>query len=140
MAKSLSNAKTGKERIKHIGRIGRAYPLAKPFCRCANAICKENEVGEWGSGGVRKWRNGGEERSGLDKRRRVAPKGRVGIARLGRLALEFRGNCAAERIKPLARLRADRNNSDGCCSRYRSTALRPKTMASRFLLSSDCRA
>ena len=132
MAKSLSNAKTGKERIKHIGRIGRAYPLAKPFCRCANAICKENEVGEWG--------RGGEERSGLDKRRRIAPKGRIGIARLSGLAFEFRGNCAAERIKPLARLRADRNNSDGCCSRYRSTALRPKTMASRFLLSSDCRA
>ena len=106
MAKSLSNAKTGKESIKHIGRIGRAYPLAKPFCRCANAICKENEVGEWGSGGVRKWRSGGEERSGLDKRRRVAPKGRVGIARLGRLALEFHGNCAAERIKPLTCLRA----------------------------------
>ena len=132
MAKSLSNAKTGKESIKHIGRVGRAYRLAKPSCRRANTICKKNEVGER--------RSGGEERSGLDKRRRIAPKGRIGIARLGRLALEFRGNCAAERVKPLARLRADRNNSEGCCSRYRSTALRPKTMASRFLLSSDCRA
>ena len=93
MAKSLSNAKTGKESIKHIGRVGRAYRLAKPSCRRANTICKKNEVGER--------RSGGEERAGLNKRRRVAPKGRVGIARLGRLALEFRGNCAAERIKPL---------------------------------------
>ena len=75
MAKSLSNAKTGKESIKHIGRVGRAYRLAKPFCRCANAICKENEVGEWGSGGVRKWRSGGEERSGLDEGRCVTHKG-----------------------------------------------------------------
>ena len=154
MAKSLSNAETGKESVEEIGRVCRAYRLAKPSCRRANTICKKNEVGEWGSGG--------EERSGLDKRRRIAPKGRIGIARLSGLAFEFRGNCAAERIKPLARLGADRNNSDGCCSRAdacapcgfgyaesslrcaavhsRSTALRPKTMASRFLLSSDCRA
>ena len=75
MAKSLSNAKTGKEGIKHIGRVGRAYRLAKPFCRRANAVCEKDEVGERGSGGVGEWRSWGEERSGLDEGRCVTHKG-----------------------------------------------------------------
>ena len=106
MAKSLSNAETGKESVEEIGRVCRAYRLAKPSCRRANTICKKNEVGER--------RSGGEERSGLDKRRRIAPKGRIGIARLSGLAFEFRGNCAAERRKTFACLRTD---GEGACAR-----------------------
>lgn len=67
MAKSLSNAETGKESVEEIGRVCRAYRLAKPSCRRANTICKKNEVGEW--------RSGGEERSGLDEGRCVTHKG-----------------------------------------------------------------
>ena len=75
MAKSLSNAETGKESVEEIGRVCRAYRLAKPSCRRANTICKKNEVGERGSGGVGEWRSWGEERAGLNKRRRVTRKG-----------------------------------------------------------------
>ena len=99
-AKSLTYAKTGKESVEHVGRVGRAYGRAQSFGRRTDAICKQNKIG-------REWGSGGEERSRLDQGRRVAANGRIGVAWLGRLALEFRGNCAAERIKPLARLRAD---------------------------------
>jgi len=108
MAKSLSNAKTGKESIKHIGRVGRAYRLAKPPRRRPDAICEKDEVGEWVFSP--NWGCGGEERAGLNKRRRVTRKDRIGVARLSGLALEFRGNCAAERVKPLACLGADRKS------------------------------
>ena len=73
MAKSLSNAKTGKEGIKHIGRVGRAYRLTKSFCRRADAICEKNEVGKWVFSP--KQGHGGEERSDLNERRRVTSKG-----------------------------------------------------------------
>ena len=184
--KSLSDAESREERIEKIGGIGSAYSLAETRGRRADAVCEKDEVGEWesggveewgsggvrewASGGVREWRSGGvgewasggEERTGLDQRRRAAAEPAFRLAWFGGPALEFRGNCAAERVKPLACLGADRNNSDGCCSRAdacapcgfgyaesslrcaavhsRSTALRPKTMVSRFLLSSDCRA
>ena len=175
-AKSLPDAKAGKERVKHVGRVGRANGLTELFCRSADAIREKNKVGkwgsggvgEWGSGGVSEWRSGGvgewrslgEEGSGLNQSRRIAAKGGVAVARLGRLALEFRGNCAAERIKPLACLGANRN-SDGCCSRAdacapcgfgyaesslrcaavhsRSTASRCKTTTAGILVNSGCR-
>ena len=109
-AKSLPYAETRKEGVKHVGRVGRADGLAQPFGRRADAICKQNKIGrEWGSGGVGEWRSLGEEGSGLNQSRRIATKGGARVARLGRLALEFRGNCAAERIKPLACLRAHRD-------------------------------
>ena len=68
---------------------------------------------EWESGGVGEWRSGGEERAGLDQRRRAAAEPAFRLAWFGGPALEFRGNCAAERVKPLACLGADRNNSGG---------------------------
>ena len=66
-AKSLPDAETRKEGVKHVGRVGRADGLTQPFGRCADAICKQNKIGrEWGSGGVGKWgsewrRGGGRE-------------------------------------------------------------------------------
>ena len=103
-AKSLPYAKTGKESVKHVGRVGRANGLAKPLGRRADTVGEKNNIGEWGFSpklGVR-----GEERTRLDQGRRVAAKGRIGIAWFGHLAFEFRGNCAAKRIKPLACLDA----------------------------------
>ena len=160
--KSLSDAESREERIEKIGGIGGAHGFAETRGSRADAVCEKDEVGEWGSEGVGEWGSGGEERAGLDQRCRVAAEPAFRLAWFGGPALEFRGNCAAERVKPLACLGADRNNSGGCCSRAdacapcgfgyaesslrcaavhsRSTALRPKTMVSRFLLSSDCRA
>ena len=52
-AKSLPNAETRKEGVKHVGRVGRTDGLAQPFGRCSDAICKQNKIGrEWGSEGV----------------------------------------------------------------------------------------
>ena len=45
-AKSLPDAKAGKERVKHVSRVSRANGLAKPFGRCTDAIGKKNKVGE----------------------------------------------------------------------------------------------
>ena len=55
-AKSLPYAKTGKESVKHVDRVGRAYGLAQPLSRRADAIGEKNKVGEWRSGGVEEWR------------------------------------------------------------------------------------
>ena len=51
-AKSLPNAKTGKERIEHIGRIGRADSSAQLLGCRADAVGEKDEVGGWRSGGV----------------------------------------------------------------------------------------
>ena len=99
-AKSLSYAKSGEERIEHVGRVGRANNLAQSLGRRADAICEQNKVGgEWGSGG--------EERPRFNQGRRAAAEPAFRLAWFGGPALEFRGNCAAERVKPLACLGAD---------------------------------
>ena len=65
-AKSFPDAEAGEERIEHIGRVSRADGPAQLFGRRTNAVGEKDKVGGWGSGGVRKWRSGGEESSGLD--------------------------------------------------------------------------
>ena len=113
--KSLSDAESREERIEKIGGIGSAHGFAETRGSRADAVCEKDEVGEWASGGVREWesggvrewRSGGEERTGLDQRRRAAAEPAFRLAWFGGPALEFRGNCAAERVKPLACLGAD---------------------------------
>ena len=95
-AKSLPDTEAGKKRVKHVSRVGRTNGLTQLFCRSANTVGKKNKIGrEWGSGGVGEWRSLGEEGSGLNQSRCIAAKGGACVARLSRLALEFRGNCAA---------------------------------------------
>ena len=44
-AKSLTYAKTGKESVEHVGRVGRAYGRAQSFGRRTDAIGEKNKVG-----------------------------------------------------------------------------------------------
>ena len=63
-AKSLPYAKTGKQRVEHIGRICRANGLAQLFGRRTNAVGEKNNIGERGfSPKLGVW---SEERTGLD--------------------------------------------------------------------------
>ena len=62
--KSLSDAESREERIEKIGGIGGAHGFAETRGSRADAVCEKDEVGEW--------RSGGEERAGLDQRRRAA--------------------------------------------------------------------
>jgi len=41
-AKSLPDAETGKEGVKHVGRVGRTDGLAQPFGRCSDAVGEKN--------------------------------------------------------------------------------------------------
>ena len=66
-AKSLPYAKTGKESIEHVGRVGRANGLAQSLGCRAYLICKKNKVGKWRSGGVGEWRSGRKECTDLDQ-------------------------------------------------------------------------
>jgi len=51
--KSLSDAESREERIEKIGGIGGAHGFAETRGSRADAVCEKDEVGEWGSGGVR---------------------------------------------------------------------------------------
>ena len=57
--KSLSDAESREERIEKIGGIGGTHGFAETRGSRADAVCEKDEVGEWGSGGVREWGSGG---------------------------------------------------------------------------------